>query len=91
MMADNITKTCDSLGEFLQHKNKNYGDSVNSPLRVFSSASVDEAFFVRMDDKLSRIKNNSGPLRRNDVVDLMGYCVLYCATHDWTDFTDMID
>lgn len=85
-----ITKVCSELSKFLLHKNKNYGDSAREPLRIFSSSDPSDGMLVRMDDKLSRIKNSS-ELRRNDVVDLLGYLVLYCTSVGWTDFSDMID
>jgi len=44
----------------------------------------------RIDDKLSRIKN-SEELRKNDVVDLMGYLVLLCIKKGWMNFKDLID
>lgn len=87
---DSISETCSALARFLQAKNKNYGDSARNPMRVFSKADSLDGMLVRMDDKLSRIKNSS-KLKRNDCIDLMGYLMLYCTAQGWTDFDDMID
>ena len=43
----------------LIQKNIQYGNSALNPLRIFSQASPDEQIKVRIDDKLSRIKNQS--------------------------------
>lgn len=90
MTHDKITEVCNSLDEFLREKNKRYGDSALSPVRVFSGQSTLEALLVRMDDKLSRIKNSDN-LRKNDIVDLIGYLVLVCVERGWTDFSEFID
>lgn len=75
---------------FLSAKNKNYGNSALAPVRVFSKAEPEDGILQRMDDKLSRIKN-SDVLRKNDIVDLMGYLAILCINKEWTDFTDLID
>ncbi len=79
-----------SLHKFLAAKNERYGNSAAEPLRVFSRAEADEQILVRMDDKLSRVRNSEKP-RRNDVVDLLGYLTIYCAVQGWTSFDDMVD
>lgn len=85
-----IGEFCDSLAKFLAEKNKRYGNSALEPLKIFSQADNISGILVRLDDKLSRIKN-SPELRRNDVIDLAGYLVLLCIARGWTDFGDMID
>lgn len=85
-----ITTVCTALTYFLVAKNKRYGNSALEPQRVFSRADADEQIKVRMDDKLSRVKN-SDELRKNDVVDLLGYLVLICVANDWLNFDDLID
>lgn len=60
----------------LLKKNISYGDSALSPLRLFSKADVEEQLLVRIDDKLSRLKNNQEFLGDNDVDDLIGYLIL---------------
>lgn len=85
-----IEKVCAGICELLLEKNLRYGNSALEPVRVFSKADASEGIKVRLDDKLSRIRN-SDALRRNDVVDLMGYLVLLCVAHGWLDFSDLID
>lgn len=56
-----IADVCDRVKALLIEKNRKYGNSALNPVRVFSKASADEQILVRMDDKLSRIRN-----RQND-------------------------
>lgn len=79
-----------SINSLLKEKNKRYGNAALEPLGIFSKLNGGEGIGVRLDDKLSRIKNSS-TLRKNDVADIMGYLILLCAANDWTDFSDLID
>jgi hypothetical protein len=88
--ADKITAICDSMKELLLEKNARYGDSALNPIKVFSRLNPAEGILIRLDDKLSRVKNGDN-LRKNDTADLIGYLVLLCAAEGWTDFTDLID
>ena len=85
-----IESVCDALKKFLLAKNKNYGNSATEPVRVFSKSNANEGILVRMDDKLSRIKNSDSPAL-NDTVDLLGYLILLCKNNNWDDFKGMID
>ncbi len=60
----------------LLKKNISYGNSAVEPLRLFSNASVEEQILVRVDDKLSRLKNNQAYPGDNDIDDLIGYLIL---------------
>ena len=53
-------------------------------------ASSAEAILVRLDDKLSRIKN-SPELRKNDIFDMIGYLTLLAVQKNWTNFDELID
>ncbi|MBP8993139.1 MAG: hypothetical protein KBG30_04930 [Bacteroidales bacterium] len=88
MFKEDVQKVLFHLEEFLLEKNKNYGNSALEPLRVFSKVENSEGILVRIDDKLSRIKN-SKELRKNDVVDLLGYLVLLCIQKGWTNFNEL--
>lgn len=60
----------------LLKKNISYGNSAIDPLRLFSNASTEEQIYVRLDDKLSRLKNNQSFPGDNDIDDLIGYLIL---------------
>lgn len=66
---------------FLIEKNRRYGDSALKPVRLFSRLTAIGGLKIRTDDKLSRI-DNSDKLRKNDVVDLMGYIGLIIISQD---------
>jgi hypothetical protein len=85
-----IELVCDSARQFLMEKNRRYGNSALEPIQTFSKLSAVEGILQRIDDKISRIKN-SKELRKNDVVDLLGYLVLLCVIKGWTNFNDQID
>lgn len=85
-----IKKVTDQLRKMLTEKNKRYGDSALKPIKVFSKDNAKKGLYIRADDKLSRIKNST-ELRKNDVADLMGYCVLICMAKGWYDWSDLID
>ena len=46
-------------------------------MRIFSKADPKEQIMVRLDDKLSRIKNAESFPGDNDIEDMIGYLVLY--------------
>ena len=64
------------LQDLLEEKNKAYGDSALNPIRLFSRADAQEALRVRIDDKLSRIKNQDIHDNEDSISDLIGYLVL---------------
>lgn len=70
-----IVAECDELKAMLLEKDRAYGSSALSPVRVFSKADRIEQLRVRLDDKLSRLMR--GDAAGEDVVlDLLGYLVL---------------
>lgn len=73
---EDIRRVSDSVAELLISKNKSYGDSALHPTRVFSKADSVEQLLVRIDDKLSRIKNGESWPGDNDIDDLIGYLIL---------------
>jgi len=84
-----FTKVLQALEHFLNVKNERYGNSALEPMNIFHKGKS-EGIEQRIDDKLSRIKN-AEQLRKNDVVDLMGYLVLLSIREGWEDFTDLLD
>ena len=72
-----IAEVCDELKELLLEKNRKYGDSALNPVRIFSKASTLEQLKVRMDDKLSRLRNAADDEDEDPTTDLIGYLILY--------------
>lgn len=88
-----IGEVVDGIKETLLTKNARYGNSILSPLRIFSKKAPTETDIpARLDDKLSRIKNSS-QLRVNDIADLIGYSILLLVQMGVTkqDILDLID
>jgi hypothetical protein len=71
-----IERVSKQVSDLLIAKNKSYGDSALNPARIFSKADAIEQLLVRIDDKLSRIKNGQDWPGDNDIDDLIGYLVL---------------
>jgi hypothetical protein len=72
-----IATVCDEIKELLLEKNRKYGDSALNPVRIFSKASTLEQLRVRMDDKLSRLRNAVDDEDEDVIMDLIGYLTLY--------------
>lgn len=75
-----IREITDAMKDLLLYKNQKYGDSAINPIEIFTKhlKNVDTktaAILVRLDDKLSRVKN-ADTLRTNDICDLIGYLTL---------------
>ncbi len=79
-----------NFSKFLKAKNDMYGNSTLEPVSVFSDGNPNLLLLVRIDDKLSKIKSSTD-IRKNDVVDLVGYLILYMLYKGWTDFDELID
>lgn len=72
-----IEKIGKDVVDLLLEKNKAYGDTATNPTNVFSKLNSVEAIKVRIDDKLSRIKNKGLNDKTEDtLVDLIGYLIL---------------
>lgn len=76
-----IAAKCDEIKAMLLKKNEAYGDSVFETKRTFSNIDDPLALIrVRMDDKLSRIRNAQETGFKDDedpYLDLIGYLILY--------------
>ena len=74
---NNIKWTCNEIRDLLLSKNEAYGDSALSPENIFSKLDNAQAICARIDDKLSRIKNNGLDDATEDTLDdLIGYLIL---------------
>ena len=98
-----ITDVCNKIKALLLLKNKAYGDSALDPVRIFSKNDSLDGLLVRIDDKLSRIKNVgvSSNATEDTLMDLIGYLVLlkvqldkkadaYKAVYDKFDGVDQL-
>ena len=72
-----IQGVCDGIADLLQEKQRKYGDAALNPIRVFSKADRLEQLKVRIDDKLSRLRNMQEDEDEDVIKDLTGYLVLY--------------
>jgi hypothetical protein len=64
------------IKNMLLEKNRKYGNSALEPTRIFSSADAIEQIKVRIDDKLSRLKNKQDDDNEDVIDDLIGYLLL---------------
>ena len=86
-----IIHVFNSMRDLVVEKNKRYGDAALTPKQIFSKLDAGEGIKVRIDDKISRIMNSDGTVRKNDVADLMGYLALFSVSQNWLDFSELID
>lgn len=97
-----IANVCNQIKALLLLKNKAYGNSALEPVRIFSKNDSLDGLLVRIDDKLSRIKNTGVTSATEDtLMDLIGYLVLlkvqmnkkdadYKAVYDKFDGVDQL-
>ena len=71
-----LDKVLLNLRNLLVEKNRKYGDSVLSPVRVFSKSPISEQIKVRLDDKLSRIVSSQSDEDEDVYQDLLGYLII---------------
>jgi hypothetical protein len=76
----------ESIRKLLASKNTAYGNAALSPMNVFSKLNSFESILVRIDDKLSRIKNRGVNCETEDTVqDLIGYLILLRISKNMTN------
>lgn len=71
-----LNKVLEEIREILIYKNKKYGNSALEPIKIFSKTSSTENIKSRIDEKLNRIKNNTGDDDEDATTDLLGYLIL---------------
>jgi hypothetical protein len=71
-----IAEECDRVREMLVEKNRRYGNSALSPMRVMSQADTLEQIRVRIDDKISRLRGLQPNDTEDTELDLIGYLIL---------------
>lgn len=73
MFEEQVKNLANGIADMLIEKNKSYGNSALEPVRIFSKADSIEQICVRIDDKLSRIKNGCNFYNEDTINDLIGY------------------
>ena len=76
MFEEQVKNLANGIADMLLEKNKSYGNSALEPVRIFSKADSIEQICVRIDDKLSRIKNGCNFANEDTINDLIGYLFL---------------
>lgn len=71
-----IDSACNQIKWLLLKKNIAYGNSALNPIRIFAKSDTVEQLYVRIDDKLNRLKNGKEFVGDNDIDDLLGYLIL---------------
>lgn len=71
-----IREGCQEILDLLLEKNEKYGNSALEPLRIFSTTDTTEQLKVRIDDKISRVKNQNLEEDEDVLLDLIGYLIL---------------
>jgi hypothetical protein len=66
----------ENVRKMLLEKNRKYGDAALNPNQTFSKCDAVELINVRMDDKLSRIRNAQSDDDEDPYLDLLGYLLL---------------
>lgn len=79
---DRIDRVMGEIRDMLIAKNRAYGDSALDPVRVFSKSDAIEQIYVRIDDKLSRVKRGHEYPGDDTIFDLVGYLVLLLITKE---------
>lgn len=72
---ERIEETLNAMKDLLLYKNEKYGDAALKPKNIFYKGSPTDSIRIRLDDKISRIRN-SDELRVNDICDTIGYLTL---------------
>ena len=66
----------DDMATLLVEKNAAYGNSALDPVRIFSKADATEQLYVRLDDKVNRVKQGHEYPGDDTIRDIIGYCTL---------------
>jgi hypothetical protein len=74
--SDRIRAACNRLADMLVAKNAAYGDSALHPVGIFGRGKASDLIKIRIDDKLSRIRNNPEAFGEDPIRDLLGYLIL---------------
>lgn len=76
LFAKEVKEVADDIVALLIEKNRKYGDSALNPSRIFARSDAVEQIRVRIDDKLTRLKNAQNDEDEDVVKDLLGYLII---------------
>lgn len=82
-----VETTCRELSDLIKKKNAAYGSAASRRPFLLPNVDSETAIFVRMSDKIARLRSLLSGENENDeplsdtIRDLAGYCVLYLASH----------
>lgn len=71
-----------SVAKVLIEKNRKYGNAALEPIGLFYKGDNTTSIIIRIDDKISRVKN-AEELRKNDMFDLLGYGLLLSISQNY--------
>lgn len=74
--ASEVRALTTDLAASLIAKNLSYGDTALNPIGIFAQGDPEQLIRVRIDDKLSRIRNAPDAFGEDPIDDLLGYLVL---------------
>lgn len=78
-----LENVVNGLYTMLMDKNKAYGDSALNPIGIFAQGNPEDLIRVRIDDKITRIKNLKGKDTEDPEMDLTGYLILLLISRGW--------
>ena len=93
-VQDKISLVCKNIEKILLHKNKKYGNSALEPLGIFAkNLTAEDGIKQRLDDKLKRIQMTpiDKQFAKNDLYDIVGYCLLLIISYNYLDIEDLLD
>ena len=76
-----------SVSEVLIEKNRKYGNAALEPIGLFYKGDSVTSIAIRIDDKISRVRN-AEELRKNDMFDLLGYGLLLGISQNYWDIPE---
>ena len=77
-----VRTVLDDMVTLLVEKNTAYGNSALNPVRIFSKADTTEQLYVRLDDKINRVKQGHEYPGDDTIRDIIGYCTLILVARE---------
>jgi len=75
--AEQVINLANDFANFLIEKNESYGDAALEPINIFSKGlTKEQKIYVRLDDKLTRVKNGHEYPGDDTIKDIIGYLFL---------------